>query len=145
MKMWPFMGGVGSACPYLGQGRFNCFRTWFRNANQWYPITSWPGGFNPKASGAWGRSPPNIFFLLRFWCIFLPCTSLNRNRPWNVCRNNLPIFLHFFVKQNSKFLGLRIIWNVYKKIVIKFGAKYFACSEFDDSFLHTFRMILWKK
>ena len=36
---------------------FNFFRTWFRNANQWYPITSWLGGFNPKASGAWGRGP----------------------------------------------------------------------------------------
>ena len=32
-------------------------RTWFRYANQWYPITSWLGGFNPKASGACGWSP----------------------------------------------------------------------------------------
>ena len=28
-------------------------QTWFRNANQCYPITRWLGGFNPKASGAW--------------------------------------------------------------------------------------------
>ena len=33
-----------------------CFLNWFRDGNQWYPITSWPGGFNPKPSGAWGRS-----------------------------------------------------------------------------------------
>ena len=33
------------------------FRTWFRNANYWYPITSWLGGLNPKAPGAWGHSP----------------------------------------------------------------------------------------
>ena len=32
-------------------------RTWFRNANQWYLITSWLGGFNPKACEGWGRSP----------------------------------------------------------------------------------------
>ena len=31
-------------------------RTWFRNANQWYSITSWLGRFKPKASGTWGRS-----------------------------------------------------------------------------------------
>ena len=31
--------------------------TWFRNANQWCPITSWLRGFKPKAPGAWGRSP----------------------------------------------------------------------------------------
>ena len=31
-------------------------RTWFRNANHWYPWTSWQLGFNPKASWAWGRS-----------------------------------------------------------------------------------------
>ena len=36
-------------------GRF--LRTWLRNANQWYPITSWLGGSNLKASGARGRSP----------------------------------------------------------------------------------------
>ena len=39
-------------------------RTWFRNANQWYPITNCLGGFNLKASGTGrgssrgGRSPP---------------------------------------------------------------------------------------
>ena len=31
-------------------------RTWFRNANQWYPITNWLGGFNPWAPRVWGRS-----------------------------------------------------------------------------------------
>ena len=32
-------------------------RTWFRNSNQWYLITScWLGGFKPKALGAWGRN-----------------------------------------------------------------------------------------
>ena len=30
--------------------------TLFRNANQWYSITSWLEGFNPKASRAWGRT-----------------------------------------------------------------------------------------
>ena len=30
-------------------------RTWFRNANQWREPVAW-GGFNPKVSGAWGRS-----------------------------------------------------------------------------------------
>ena len=34
-------------------------RTWFRNAKQWCPATSWLEGFNPKASGAWGWSPQN--------------------------------------------------------------------------------------
>ena len=28
-------------------------RNWFRNANQWCPITSWLGRFNPKTSWAW--------------------------------------------------------------------------------------------
>ena len=28
-------------------------RIWFRNANLWYPRTTWLGGFNPKASGTW--------------------------------------------------------------------------------------------
>ena len=31
-------------------------QTWFRNANQWYSITSWLGGFNLKAPGARSRS-----------------------------------------------------------------------------------------
>ena len=33
-------------------------RIWFRNADQWYPRTSWLGWFHPKASGAWGTKPP---------------------------------------------------------------------------------------
>ena len=49
--------------------------TWLRNANQWYPITSWLGGFNPKAVVAWEqsprwgcgvRSPPNNIFFPKF-------------------------------------------------------------------------------
>ena len=32
-------------------------RTWFWNANQWYPVTSCLGRFNPKGFGAWGWSP----------------------------------------------------------------------------------------
>ena len=35
---------------------FDCLETSFRNANQRYPITRWPGGLYPKASGAQGRS-----------------------------------------------------------------------------------------
>ena len=38
----------------IGTERF--LQTWFRNANQWYPITNWLGGFKPKASGTSGRS-----------------------------------------------------------------------------------------
>ena len=30
--------------------------TWFRNANQCYPVTSRLWGLNPKTSGAWGRN-----------------------------------------------------------------------------------------
>ena len=33
-------------------------RTWFKNANEWNPITSWLGGFNPKVPGTWGWRPP---------------------------------------------------------------------------------------
>ena len=46
----------------LGTSRF--LWIWFRNANQWYPITSWLEGFNPKVSGAWGWTPPNIKLFL---------------------------------------------------------------------------------
>ena len=39
-------------------------RTWYRNANQWYPITSWLWRLNPKASEAWGRSPLRLILFL---------------------------------------------------------------------------------
>ena len=49
--------------------------TWFRSANQWYSI-NWLGGFNLKASGAWGRSsrwggvmgrsPSHTFFFILY-------------------------------------------------------------------------------
>ena len=42
-------------------------RTWFRNANQCYPVTSWLWEFNPKAFVAWGRSSPNT---RNFWNFF---------------------------------------------------------------------------
>ena len=29
-------------------------RTWFRNSNEWYPVTSWLGGLYPKVYRAWG-------------------------------------------------------------------------------------------
>ena len=35
----------------------DCLRTWFRNANQWYPITRWLGGFNRKHLGPRGGAP----------------------------------------------------------------------------------------
>jgi len=33
-------------------------RTWFRNANQGYPIASWLGGLNPKVFGGYGALKP---------------------------------------------------------------------------------------
>ena len=57
----------------LGLEKFS--RTLFRCANQWYPITSWLRGFNPKASVTWGWSPPNTTF---FPIFFSRNVNLNR-------------------------------------------------------------------
>ena len=39
-------------CLTVNWGLKRFLRSWFRNANQWYPRTSWPRGFKPKASMA---------------------------------------------------------------------------------------------
>ena len=58
---YPFQSIAHLSCKF-GQFWTNFFldgdtRIWFRNANQWYPRTSWLEGFDPKAFGVSGRSP----------------------------------------------------------------------------------------
>ena len=57
-------------------------RTWFRNANQWYPKTSCVWGFDTKSVRAWRRSPLNTIF---FWFleqinIFAPTLLRTRSK-----------------------------------------------------------------
>jgi len=54
--------------------RQNFLRIWFRNANQWYPITSWLG-FKLKVYGALGRSLPHTKFVFFFAPIMLVTRS----------------------------------------------------------------------
>ena len=83
---------------------FDFLWTWCRNANRWYPITSWLKGFNIKASWTWGQSlqrieglrgtPSNFFFLLRFWCIFFTYVSDDFEKRKKILSK---IFLTFFL------------------------------------------------
>ena len=84
-------------------------RTWFRNTNQWSLITSWQGGFNAKAYGAWGRSGG-----FRVGAVM---TQVKKSRFFS--RN----FIFFDKYLLSNFL--RIIWNVCKKIASKSEQTFF--------------------
>ena len=53
-KFWDIIEFVPNIRSEIGTWRF--LRTLFRNTDQWYPLTSWLGGFNSKVSGAWGWS-----------------------------------------------------------------------------------------
>ena len=79
-------------------------QTWFRNANQWYSITNWLGGFNPKASGTCGPSEPTItnlylkilnqhVFFLWFWSRLYKSDSEDSKKK-NPRRKK--IYVHFF-------------------------------------------------
>ena len=54
-SFWDMVDFLFNIRSEMGTSRF--LQTWIRDTNQWYPITNWLGGFNPKASGAWGRRP----------------------------------------------------------------------------------------
>ena len=65
---WVMVNFVLKILRKLGLESF--LRTWFRNANQSYPISSWPEGSNRKASGAWGH-------VFNFWTYFVNTKHLN--------------------------------------------------------------------
>ena len=85
--MWPNFGPVNFgqwACKFchfwttffLLRDLRRFLRTWFRNANQWYPRLCWLGGSNPEAcqTGRWasvkrcgGEAPIHNFFCWFDW------------------------------------------------------------------------------
>ena len=81
---------------------FKFLVTWFRDANKWFPTNSWLGGFQSKASRAWGRSSPYL-------------------KKKKSSKDNLNFFPNFFFRQI--FFCLRIVWNVCIQLFIKIGAK----------------------
>ena len=89
-------------------------RTWFRNANHWYPITSWLGGLNPKrVRSLWsepltnrGEEPPCYIFYLRFWwktfCIRFRWFGAKKYFDWK------------FIFPSETFIHtLKIFWNAF--------------------------------
>ena len=84
--------------------RLQLFVTCFRNINEWYPITSFLGEFNPKHPGGWGwavQPPKHKLFLVRFW--------------WNFCCIR---FQSFLAKKN-----LLKEKNAFNLVASKIGAK----------------------
>ena len=100
-------------------------RTWFRNNNQWYPITSCLRGFNPKTSWAWRQSSrwgcggkfgyflkSNFTLILEkfFFCYAFACEWLDQNALKMILKIKIPkkSFLRHFFSQNF----ILSLWNL---------------------------------
>ena len=84
------------------------------NANQWYLITSWLGEFNPKLSGAWGRSPR--------W----GCGEQTLQKPGGLGGRSLSNTLYFIILEQKAFFVRFFSWldqNQFQKILRKNNPK----------------------
>ena len=123
---------------------FDSLRTQFRNANQWYSIISWLGGFNPKEPGpeggalgggvgvipsyepggleGWSLLTSYFVFVLIFLHTFQMISRNKKNfLKKNICRN-------FFRKNNRHFFWAKLFFILLKSfetyfhlVVSKFG------------------------
>ena len=83
--------------------------------DQWYPRTSWLGGFNPKASGCWahcgGVQPPTKTKGLGRWCPPSP-----RKKFWILVQNWPYCWKLIFSLVSAHCTFFVYIWSLWKEI-----------------------------